>query len=152
MPKPDLTALAQDLDAELRTIRELVRRPLELEFARGHLTAPQQAAMAAIVTANGGLSLKQLSEQLGLAHSTTSGIVDRLEKSKLVERKVDDTDRRFTKIAAAEPVRKFIQETMPRMSIHPLAEALRRASPAQRETIAAGLKTLRTLLSARPKT
>jgi DNA-binding MarR family transcriptional regulator len=152
MSKPDFTALAQDLDAELRAIRDLIRRPLELEFAKGHLTAPQQAAVAAILMAKGGLSLKQLSQQLGLAHSTTSGIVDRLEKGKFVVRKVDEADRRFTKIAVTEPVRKFVEETMPRLSIHPLAEALRRASPAQRDTVAAGLKTLRALLNGRSGT
>src|SRR5271170_6332332 len=143
--KHDLTALAQEIDGELRAIRVTVRRPLELEFARGRLTGPQQSAMAALVASN-GLSLKELSEQLGLAHSTTSGIVDRLEKSGMVERKIVESDRRFTKIAPTRAVRKFLEETMPRLSIHPLEEGLRRASAAQRETIVAGLKTLRQVL------
>ena len=145
MPKPDLTALASEIDSELRAIRELVRRPLEMEIAKGRLTGPQQSAMAALLAA-GGLSLKELSARLGLAHSTTSGIIDRLEKSNLVERKVDESDRRTTKITVSAPVRKFVEETMPGMSIHPLTEALRRASPVQRLAITTGLKTLRAVL------
>jgi DNA-binding MarR family transcriptional regulator len=149
MPKPDLTALAREIDSELRAIRELVRRPLELEFSRGHLTGPQQSAMAAILASAGGLSLKELSKQLGLAHSTTSGIVDRLEKAGMVERRVSETDRRFTKINGTEAVRKFVEETMPRVSISPLIEALRCATPSDREAIATGLRTLHAALEGR---
>jgi DNA-binding MarR family transcriptional regulator len=150
MPKHDVTALAREIDSELRAIREIIRRPLELEFAKGHLTGPQQSAMAALV-ASEGLSLKELSEQLGLAHSTTSGIVDRLEKKGMVERKPGESDRRFTQIAVTGAVRKFMNETMPRISIHPLVEALRRATPAERDAIAGGLKTLLAALGNRRK-
>jgi DNA-binding MarR family transcriptional regulator len=104
--------------------------------------------MAAILSA-GGLSLKELSVQLGLAHSTTSGIVDRLEKKDLVARRVDDSDRRSSKIEATAAVIKFVEETMPRISIHPLVEALRRATPEERAAISTGLKTLRAALSTR---
>ncbi len=146
MTRKDTTELAHEIDRELRAIRETLRRPLEVEFARGHLTGPQQSAMAAIVRAVDGVSLKELSTHLGLAHSTTSGIVDRLEERGLIVRKQHDQDGRVTRISAAAKVRKFMLETMPTLSLHPLVDALRAASPKERALIALGLQTLRAVL------
>ncbi len=145
MPKQKLTDLAQDIDRHLQAIRGITRRALQAEIARGNLTGPQQSAMSALVSA-GPMSLKELSRQLGLAHSTTSGIVDRLEKRGMVERESDEADRRLTRIAVTREVQEFVRDTMPKLGIHPLLTALHRAKPAQRDAILEGLKTLKKLL------
>src|SRR5262249_54193644 len=126
-------------------IREMIRRPLEAEFARGSLTGPQQSAMHALAQSN-GMSLKELSARLGLAHSTVSGIVDRLEKRGLVERRTDETDKRLTRISVTRKARDFLHNPMPKLSIHPLVEAIGRANQAERRAILNGLKTLRKIL------
>jgi DNA-binding MarR family transcriptional regulator len=144
----DLTELAQEIDRDLRAIRAHIRRPLEAEFARGNLTGPQQSAMHALVDKE-SLSLKELSAHLGLAHSTVSGIVDRLQERGLVERRISETDRRESRIVVTRRVRDFLRNTMPPLSIHPLVQALRRASPAERRAIEDGLKTLREVLENR---
>jgi MarR family transcriptional regulator, organic hydroperoxide resistance regulator len=145
-----LEETARELDRDLRAIREMVRRPLAAEIAKGELTGPQQSTMALLVRSE-GLSLKELSGRLGLAHSTTSGIVDRLERRGMVERKPDEADRRLTRIVATEEVRRFLETTMPLLAIHPLVEALRKASAAERVAISAGLKTLRKVLERRKR-
>jgi DNA-binding MarR family transcriptional regulator len=146
MARPqDLTMLAEEIDRDLRAIRERIRRPLEAEIARGNLTGPQQAVMRALV-GSAGMSLKELSAHLGLAHSTVSGIVDRLQERGLVERKADEADKRVTRIGVTQEVRDYVRDTMPRLSIHPLVEALGRASAAQRRAVVEGLKTLRKML------
>jgi len=152
MPTKDLTALAQEIDRDLRAVREIVRRPLAMEIARGHLTGPQQSAMAALVTSPDGMSLKALSQHLGLAHSTTSGIVDRLEKRGMIMREQHESDRRLTRITVSDEVRRFLQEKLPTLTIHPLVEALRHAKPDERSAITVGLKTLRTVLERRERT
>jgi DNA-binding MarR family transcriptional regulator len=90
--------------------------------------------------------LKQLSAHLGLAHSTVSGIVDRLQERGLVERQANETDKRVTRIAVTRKVRDFVRDTLPGLSVHPLVEAIARAKPAQRRTIMKGLKALRKVL------
>ena len=141
----DLILLAEDIDRDLRAIRERVRRPLEAEIARGNLTGPQQSVIHALFKSD-GMSLKELSGHLGLAHSTVSGIVDRLQERGLVERRADEADKRFTRVVVTQIVRDFVRDTLPRLSIHPLAEALGRANAAQRRAIVKGLKTLRNIL------
>jgi MarR family transcriptional regulator, organic hydroperoxide resistance regulator len=136
-----IATLAQQVDRDLRTIREIVRRPLESELDKGQLTGPQKSAMAALVRSE-GMTVKDLAVRLGLAHSTTSGIADRLEKQGLLERRQDEKDRRLTRLVVTGAVREFINKKMPGLAIHPLVEALNRAKPAERAAIINGLKTL----------
>jgi DNA-binding MarR family transcriptional regulator len=145
MPKQQLSAIAAEIDRDLRAVRQILRRPVEAEIARGHLTGPQQSAMAAIFRSD-GISLKELSKQLGLAHSTVSGIVDRLAKRGLVKRQAGETDRRLTKIAVAGHVREYMRSTWPSLELNPLTESLRAATSAERQQVLQGMRTLRRLL------
>lgn len=103
-------------------------------------------AIMGILVRSGGLSLKELSKRAALAHSTVSGIVDRLEKREMVAREPDPADARFSRIVVTEPVRAFVHDKLPELTVQPLTEALRRASPAQRAKIADGLRALQGLL------
>jgi DNA-binding MarR family transcriptional regulator len=143
--RQNLNAIAEEIDRDLRVIRARIRRPLKAEIARGNLTGPQKSVMHALVHSD-GMSLKALSTHLGLAHSTVSGIIDRLQERGLVERQINDADRRVSRIAVTQEVRDFVRETLPQLSIHPLVEALSRANAAQRRAIVEGLKTLRQML------
>jgi DNA-binding MarR family transcriptional regulator len=145
MAKQQILAVAAEIDRDLRAIRQVLRQPVEAEIARGKLTGPQQSAMRVLV-ASGGMSLKDLSKELGLAHSTVSGIVDRLEKQGMVERQADQADRRVSKIVPSDVVREWVRETMPSLEMHPLAQALRSATPTERQQVREGVRLLHELL------
>jgi MarR family transcriptional regulator, organic hydroperoxide resistance regulator len=145
----EVYCLAEALDRRLRAIATAVRRPVETEMARGHLTGPQRSVMQALVRAD-GLSLKQLSSQVGLAHSTVSGIVDRLEQRGLVQRETDAADRRVTRVLPSERVRAYLRETLPGLRLSPLLQALQRATPEERMAIAEGVAALCRLLGSEP--
>jgi DNA-binding MarR family transcriptional regulator len=140
-----LMNMAQEIDHHLRAVRRTLRPPVEAEFSRGGLTGPQRSVMNAVVRL-GGVSVKELSRQVGLAHSTVSGIVDRLEKRGLVERHTDNEDHRVKLIAPSKLVRDYMRGTLPSLVVHPLVEALKRAKPGKRRVILQGLRTLRRLL------
>jgi DNA-binding MarR family transcriptional regulator len=141
----DVHDLAQEIDGNLREIQRALRKPLSTVIARGELTAPQRAIMAILVRSD-GLSLKELSKQASLAHSTVSGIVDRLEKRGMVGRKADDSDGRFSRIVVTDVIRDFVRDKLPELAIQPLLKALERAGPAQRKKIVEGLRILRSAL------
>ena len=126
-------------------MRQIINRPIEALIESGGLTGPQQSTMQVLVESD-GLSLKDLSKEMGLAHSTVSGIVDRLEKQGLVKRQTDEADRRLAKLVVTDQVRKFLRETLPTREMRPLAGALRAATPAERELVLRGVSTLRRLL------
>jgi DNA-binding MarR family transcriptional regulator len=140
-----LHRLAREIDQHLGVVRQRLREPLEMEFARGGLTGPQRIVMQALANSQ-GLSLKQLSAQVSLAHSTVSGIVDRLQARGMVERSRDQADGRATVITASASVRDFLSNRMPELALSPLLMALRDASPADKAAILRGLKKLRTLV------
>jgi DNA-binding MarR family transcriptional regulator len=141
-----LLNLAQQLDRDLRAIRQALFKPVQSEIARGRLTGPQLSVMQ-ILAPSEGLSLKDLSQQAGLAHSTVSGIVDRLEARGLLKRETNPSDTRFSRIVVSEPVRTFMQDRLPALTTHPLADALQRAKPAERKKIADGIQALRRLIA-----
>jgi len=143
-----LHKLAQEVDQQLSIIRQRLREPLEIEFARGGLTGPQRMVMQVLVQSE-GLSLKELSARLSLAHSTVSGIVDRLQARGMVVRRRDEADGRATVIAPSSQVRDFLTNRMPELAISPLTEALHGASSSEQATVLRGLRKLRALIEQR---
>ena len=143
----ELAALAQEIELNLRELRRMLRKPLREEVARASLTWPQRNAMQVLVHSE-GLSLKELSKRMGLAHATVSGILDRLEKRGLVDRSRDSLDGRFTRIVISDAVRKFMATKLRGLMTNPLQEALHRATPAERRKIREGLRTLRRVMGA----
>ncbi len=144
---PKLTRMAQEVEGHLSAIRHMLRQPVEAEFARGQLTGPQRSVMQTLYH-SGGLSLKELSQRVGLAHSTVSGIVDRLEKRGMAERRPDAADGRATTIMVSKMVRDYMRDTYPALVVHPVTAALRRAKPAERVAILEGLRTLHRVVEA----
>lgn len=151
-PSPELRALAEQVEQHLAAIRKTIRQPLESEFARGNLTGPQTSLMAAVVASPGGLTLKQLSAQLGLAHSTVSVMAARLVEKGLLTRKPHPTDGRATILVASAPVRNFLRTQMPRLTVGPLVTALGRASESDRRQILRALKKLRAFVESNQPT
>ena len=142
--RPD-KKLVEQIERDLADIRRALRVPLETEIARGGLTAPQLGVMQAVVRSD-GISLKELSRVVGLAHSTVSGIVDRLESKGLLKRRADPADGRVTRIYPTDAVKEFVAEQLPKLSERPLERALRGASRAERVRIGAAIQRLRELL------
>lgn len=148
MTAAKLTGMAREIEGHLAAVRQILRQPVEAEFARGNLTAPQRSVMRALVQAD-GLSLKELSRRVGLAHSTVSGIVDRLQQRGLVARRRDASDGRATTIAVSRGVRDYLRDRLPGITLNPVVAALGRARPAERAAILEGLRTLRRVVEPR---
>lgn len=144
MTDPALLAETEEILAHLRALRrDLLRNPFA-DAAGSGLTGPQVTVMACLVGA-GPLTLTGLSQQLGISHSTASGIVDRLQARGLVRRTPDTEDRRRTRIIVTEDVTRYVRDLEEGPSGR-LAAALANASPAQRRAIREGLRLLRELL------
>lgn len=138
---PEIHALAHSIELELREISQALRRPLDAEYAKGQLTAPQRIVMQTLYHSP-GLSLKELCERVALSHSTVSGIIDRLQARGMVTRSTDSADRRLTRIAVSPAVRQFMTQQAPRLTAQPLIEALSRLSAQDRRAIRRGLRLL----------
>ena len=145
-PNPaDTSEETEQMERDLSAIRRALRRPFESEIAKGGLTPPQKAVMHEVISRD-GVSLKDLSKAVSLAHSTVSGIVDRLEKQGLLERRPDAIDGRISRIHATAPVTDFVRDRIPELRRGPLNRALEPASAEERAQIGSALRRLRELL------
>jgi DNA-binding MarR family transcriptional regulator len=140
-----LAAQVQRMERDLSGIRRALRKPLEAEVGRGELTMPQSAVMRVVVRQS-GISLKDLSREVSLAHSTVSGIVDRLEERGMLDRRPDPEDGRISRIYPTGPVLEWVRERLPALSSGPLASALSRTTDEERLSIEHALRRLRELL------
>lgn len=143
--KAGLGLVAEQVEADLGAIRRTLRKPLDAAVAQGELTAPQTTVMRVVVKQD-GISLKDLSQAVSLAHSTVSGIVDRLERRGLIERRASSSDGRISLIYPTPAVKHFISDQMPALARKPLETALERAKPAERVAIGDAIRRLRELL------
>ncbi len=141
----DVVAQARRLERDLGGIRRALRKPLEAEVARGELTVPQAAVMQTVV-AHQGISLKDLSREVSLAHSTVSGIADRLEKRGMIERRPDPVDGRVSRIYPTAVVMEFVRDRIPALTSGPLERALAHATEKERTAIESAVRHLRELL------
>lgn len=144
----ELGSIAERLEQDLRSIGRAMRKPLEVEAAKGKLTAPQTAVMREVIRTE-GINLRNLSKAVSLAHSTVSGIVDRLEKRGMIERRPGANDGRVSCIFPTAPVREFVRERIPQLSRGPLLQAMARASAVERAAIIEAVGKLRELLEDR---
>ena len=140
--------------AHLEAVRRVLRQSILSEARRYPvpLTPPQVLALQTLVDqvrdAGGGLSLSELSRRMGLAHSTVSGIVTRLERHGLLRRTTRPDDRRFVTIELTQPVRRWVERELPASRLRPLLAAMRQATEPERAAILDGLATLERLLTA----
>jgi DNA-binding MarR family transcriptional regulator len=139
---------AESVMGHLRALRqELLTTSIEpsSDQARSGLTGPQISLVRSLVT-EGSATVTELARRLSLSHSTTSGIVDRLQARGLVTRETDPDDRRYTRVQVTAPVQGYTRE----ISQGPygrLTRVLEVASPAERKAVLDGLETLRALLA-----
>jgi DNA-binding MarR family transcriptional regulator len=143
--RTEIAAQAERMERDLGGIRRALRRPLEAEVAKGELTVPQIGVMQVVVREH-GISLKDLSREVSLAHSTVSGIVDRLEKRGMIERRQDSADGRISRVYPTAEVAQFVRDRIPALVRGPLEAALERATKAERTAIGQALRRLRALL------
>lgn len=130
---------------DLQVIIKSIQQDIDKEIAKGKITGPQLTVLDELTDHN-GQTLKELSKNVGLSHSTVSGIIDRLEKQHLVERQTDPNDRRYTRLYITDQVRDYIQKLIPEYYV-PLLEKVKRATSEDQQLIVEGISKLRELMS-----
>jgi DNA-binding MarR family transcriptional regulator len=140
---------AEAIEQSLRFIQHATRYAVEDDKRLLPLTPPQLQLLALLARPSyrAGPTLKELSELMGLAHSTVSGIVDRLERQGLVRRVPNPKDRRASNIELTDRVSQYLQQSLPSRRLSPLLRALQQASDEERTTIREGLALLQRLFA-----
>lgn len=129
----------QLLGSYLRVTQHMSRQ-FRSYFSQLDLTFPQ-ALVLTVLGEEGAMPISRLARQTGSANSTVSGIVDRLEKLKLVERVRSEEDRRVIYVALTERYRTIQEKKEPSVSAY-LAGLLRDVPDEDMNGICAALDKL----------
>lgn len=98
-------------------VTQHMSRQFRSYFSQLDLTFPQ-ALVLTVLGEEGAMPISRLAQQTGSANSTVSGIVDRLEKMKLVERVRSEEDRRVIYVALTDEYRGIQKKMEPSVSAY----------------------------------
>jgi DNA-binding MarR family transcriptional regulator len=123
---------------------KLMRQYMRKHFEHEGITMPQSSVLGMLMK-NGEMKITELSNKLMLSNSTVSGMIDRLEKQKLVERRRSEEDRRIVYVKASPAFLEMHKESHKKIE-KSFEELLDTGTPEEIEKIFDGLKTLKKIV------
>ncbi|WP_226376851.1 MarR family winged helix-turn-helix transcriptional regulator [Oceanobacillus halotolerans] len=121
------------VEKRIRHISGIVKQMGRKILTNYPITLPQFLALQWLLE-EGDLTIGELSNRISLAFSTTTDLVDRMERNDLVERVRDTNDRRVVRIHVLEKGETIIQEVIKKRQEY-LGEVLEQFSDEQTENL-----------------
>jgi DNA-binding MarR family transcriptional regulator len=141
MTQPMIHAdLVEEIELLLRLIAKEVRRRGREILSDFNITPPQFDALV-YLHEFGDLTIGELSSKLYLAYSTTTDLVDRMERNQLVERVRDTSDRRVVRLHMMEKGRDLIERVLAKRREH-LGKALQYVHAEDLQPLVVSLKEI----------
>lgn len=140
MNKFDEEKTINNTEKDLRLISGIIKRNGRKILKNYPITSPQFIALQ-WVTDREKLTIGELSNKIGLAFSTTTDLVDRMEKNGLVERIRDTEDRRVVRIVPLDKGKSVIKEVISKRQEY-LGEVMSNLSDDEKDTISKSLNLL----------
>lgn len=106
-----------EIEKELRYINVIIKQKGREILNDYHITPPQFIALQWLFE-EGDMTIGDLSTKMYLACSTTTDLVDRMEKTKLVERVRDVHDRRIVRIHLLSEGSRIINEVIAKRQLY----------------------------------
>lgn len=103
--------MVADMEKSLRHISVMVKQKGREILNQFPITLPQFVALQWL-SEHGDMTVGELSNKMYLACSTTTDLVDRMEKNKLVVRIKDPNDRRVVRVHLLEEGQRIIEEVI----------------------------------------
>ncbi|MGD6802482.1 MarR family winged helix-turn-helix transcriptional regulator [Rossellomorea aquimaris] len=129
-----------DIEKDLRYISSIIKQKGREILSQYSITPPQFVALQWLFE-GGDMTIGELSTKMFLACSTTTDLVDRMEKTELVERVKDNKDRRVVRIHLLHEGERIIEEVIEKRQQY-LQEILKNFSGDEIKTLNANLSKL----------
>ncbi|HEY0700574.1 MAG TPA: MarR family winged helix-turn-helix transcriptional regulator [Micromonospora sp.] len=120
---PDRAAVAGDVVRRIAHVASALRHHVDLDLARLGLT-PAAARALVQLDPDRPMPARDLAEQLACDRSNVTGLVDRLERAGLVQRRGDPADRRLKTLVVTDAGRRMRAEATRMMSDSRLLDGL----------------------------
>lgn len=133
MKKNELSDSVNQMEKRLRYISGMIKQNGRKILNNYPITSPQFIALQWLLE-EGDLTIGELSNRISHAFSTTTDLVDRMEKNELVERVRDTNDRRVVRIHLLEKGKHIIEEVIDKRQAY-LGEVLTKFSEEEKEQL-----------------
>lgn len=120
------TDIVADIEKNLRYIAYIIKQKGRELLSDYKITPPQFVALQWLFE-DGDMTIGELSTKMYLAFSTTTDLVDRMEKNELVKRVRDENDRRVVRIHLLAEGERIIDEVIKKRQAY-LEEVLKNFS------------------------
>ncbi|MCM3587619.1 MarR family transcriptional regulator [Mesobacillus maritimus] len=111
------TDLFADIEKDLRYISGIIKQKGREILSNYTITPPQFIALQWLFE-DGDMTIGELSNKMYLAFSTTTDLVDRMEKNNLVVRVKDENDRRVVRIHLLDEGKRIIDEVIKKRQLY----------------------------------
>ena len=128
-------------------VMHLFRQNMSKVFEDTGMTAPQNMVIG-ILSKEKTLKISELSTKLSLSNSTVSGIIDRLEKQGMVERKRSEQDKRVVYVSISSDFKEMHRNFHKRLEEN-IANIMNKGTHEELDKIFVGLDSLKKLLGGR---
>ncbi|WHY84916.1 MarR family transcriptional regulator [Neobacillus novalis] len=109
--------IVANIEKDLRYISGIIKQKGREMLSNYKITPPQFVALQWLFE-DGDMTIGELSNKMYLACSTTTDLVDRMEKNLLVERVKDLSDRRVVRIHLLEEGNRIIDEVIKKRRVY----------------------------------
>ncbi|ETI67849.1 MarR family winged helix-turn-helix transcriptional regulator [Neobacillus vireti] len=109
--------IVANIEKDLRYISGIIKQKGRELLSNYKITPPQFVALQWLFE-DGDMTIGELSNKMYLACSTTTDLVDRMEKNVLVERVKDPSDRRVVRIHLLEEGNRIIDEVIKKRQVY----------------------------------
>ncbi|MGN7176575.1 MarR family transcriptional regulator [Paenibacillus sp. FSL R5-0490] len=122
----EINDVVADIEKDLRYISGIIKQKGREILSDFTITPPQFVALQWLFE-EGDMTIGELSNKMYLACSTTTDLVDRMEKNSLVKRVKDPNDRRVVRIHLLDEGERIIEEVIKKRQEY-LKEVLKNSS------------------------
>jgi DNA-binding MarR family transcriptional regulator len=137
---------AQDPGFLIADVARLLRAAFERQISETGLTRTQWQALVYLIRQD-GLTQTELAQRLDIGKATVGGVVDRLARAELVERRDDPIDRRANRVYVTDAARQLVP-LMRSKAAELYDEVFGELPPRQREHMLTALQRVRSKLLA----
>lgn len=103
----------ESIEKHLRKVDYIIRKNGRMILSDFGITVPQFTALQALIN-NGDMTIGELSQQMDLACSTITDLIDRMEKNGLVKREKDQKDKRVVRVVVLSKGHDILQKVLDR--------------------------------------
>lgn len=128
------------IEEYLRKVDYIIRRKGRVILSDFNTTVPQFTALQILIN-NGEMTISELSQNMDLACSTITDLIDRMEKTNLVRRKKDDQDKRVVRVEVLQEGHDILARVLEKR-IEFLDDKLRGVTEEDKQTLSTALKNL----------